>query len=124
MTEGDEIFRNGIFEFNITEIIKYMQESPDEFILDEVLVDDFMGAFSSLNQSHIDTVDINKPIIIAEISPGQFNIIDGNHRLEKAHRLGIKSLPAYRLLVEQHIRFLTSKRGYLAYIEYWNSKLK
>jgi hypothetical protein len=38
--------------------------------------------------------------------------------------LGVMSILAYRLHVEQHIRFLTSKRAYLTYIEYWNSKLK
>jgi hypothetical protein len=45
------------------------------------------------------------------------------HRMEKARRSGIKEVPAYRLSVAQHIRFLTSQSAYIAYIEYWNSKL-
>ena len=72
----------------------------------------------------MDSVEISKPVILAEIAPERYNLIDGNHRMEKARRMGIKSIPAYKLNVEQHIRFLTSKKAYLAYIEYWNSKLK
>ncbi len=44
--------------------------------------------------------------------------------MEKARRVGIKNILAYRLNVEQHMRFLTNKKAYVAYIEYWNSKLK
>jgi hypothetical protein len=46
------------------------------------------------------------------------------HRMEKARRLGIKSLPAYRLGVEQHLKFLTSSKAYAAYVKYWNGKLQ
>ena len=84
---------------------------------------DFCKGFSSINESHMDSVVISRPVILAEISPGQYNLIDGNHRMEKARRLGVMSILAYRVHVEQHIRFLTSKRAYLTYIEYWNSKL-
>ena len=61
---------------------------------------------------------------MAEIAPGRYNAIDGNHRLEKARRLGLETLMAYRLGPEQHLWFLTTEQGYLAYIEYWNGKLK
>ncbi len=70
------------------------------------------------------SVEISRPVILAEISPGQYNLIDGNHRMERARREGIKSMLAYRLNVEQHMKFLTSKKAYVAYIAYWNSKLK
>jgi len=72
----------------------------------------------------VDSTDISTPVILAEISPGRYNLIDGNHRMEKARRMGVKNLVAYKLNVEQHIPFLTSKKAYLAYIEYWNSKLR
>jgi hypothetical protein len=55
---------------------------------------------------------------------GGYDLIDGNHRLEKARRMGIKNVLAYKLNAEQHVRFLTSKMAYVAYIEYWNSKLE
>jgi len=124
IAEGDELFPNGIFEFNITKMLEYIQKEPDGFTLEQVAVKDFFDGFSSINESHMDSVDISRPVIIAEISPGRYNLIDGNHRMEKARRTGQKSMIAYRLNVEQHMRFLTSNKAYVAYIEYWNRKLK
>lgn len=121
---GDEIFPNGIFEFNITKIIDHIQKTPDNKDPEEVLVKDFYTGFSSVNESYMEHVELSRPIILAEISPGRYNVIDGNHRLEKAHRMGLKTIQAHRLNVKQHIKFLISKRAYTTYIEYWNSKLK
>ena len=121
---GDELFLNGIFEFNITRMLEYIKKNSEVLTLEEVVVSDFFRGFSSINESHMDSVEISHPVILAEISPGQYNLIDGNHRMEKARRMGIKSILAYRLNVEQHMRFLTSKKAYFAYIDYWNSKLK
>ena len=89
---GDELFPNGIFEFNITKI------------LEEVAVRDFCKNFSSIDESHMDSVDISVPVILAEIYPGLYNVIDGNHRMEKASKMGVNSMPAYRLNVNQHIK--------------------
>ena len=118
----DELFPNGIFEFNITRMTEYIQNNSDAVPLGEIAVSDFFE--SSINESHLDSVDVSKPVILAEISPGRYNLIDGNHRMEKARRMGLHGIQAYRLNVEQHIGFLTCKKAYLAYIEYWNSKLK
>jgi len=120
---GDEVFANGIFEFNITKMIATIEENPGHFILEKVKVDDFYKEFSSINDAHVDVVDVSIPVIIAEIAPGRHNLIDGNHRMEKARRMGMKKLPAYKLNPLQHTKFLTSKTAYLAYIEYWNGKL-
>lgn len=87
-------------------------------------MNDFFKEFSSINESHVESVDIHKPVILAEISPGRFNLIDGNHRMEKARRMGIKNIRAYKLGVIHHIKFLTSSKAYEIYIDYWNSKLK
>lgn len=120
----DEIYPNGIFEFNITKIIDYIQKNPDSIPIEEVLVTDVYDGFSSVNESYMEDVKISRPIILAEIAPGQYNVIDGNHRLEKAYRMGSKNIQAHRLNVNQHIKFLISKKAYTTYIEYWNSKLK
>lgn len=120
----DELFPNGIFEFNITKIIEYIQNNTESVALEEVAVSDFSQAFSSINESHVDSVEVSKPVILAEICPGRYNLIDGHHRMEKARRIGNKSIRAYKLKVHQHIRFLISEKGYVAYVEYWNSKLK
>ena len=121
---GDELFPNGIFVFNITKIVEYIQSSPEGVAFEEVAVKDFPAAFSSINESHVESVEISKPVILAEICPERYNLIDGHHRMEKARRMGIESIRAYKLNAHQHIRFLTSEKAYVAYVEYWNSKLK
>ncbi|MBB5349581.1 ParB N-terminal domain-containing protein [Desulfoprunum benzoelyticum] len=67
-------------------------------------------------------MEVSTPIILAEISPGRFNLIDGNHRTEKARMMGVKKVIAYKLGVEQHMKFLTDLKAYKAYVAYWNSK--
>ena len=124
IADGDELFPNGIFEFNITKIMEYIQKNSDNIPLVEVAVSDFCKDFSSINDSYVDTVDIYKPVILAEISPGRYNLIDGNHRMEKARRLRINKIRAYKLDAVHHMKFLTSKKAYAIYVEYWNSKLK
>ena len=120
--DGDEFFPNGIFVFNITKMTEHILNNPELFVPEEVAVKDF-HKFLSLNESHVDSVDISKPVIIAEIAPSRFNLIDGQHRVEKAKRLGQEKIMAYRLTVHQHLRFLTSRKAYEIYVEYWNSKL-
>ncbi len=119
----DELHPNGIFVFNITKMLEYIQKEPESITLEEVAVKDFRKNISSIDESYMDSVEINRPVIIAEISPGRYNLIDGNHRMEKARRIGLERILAYRLNVEQHLRFLTSQKAYVAYIAYWNSKL-
>jgi len=121
---GDELFPNGIFEFNITRMIEYIENNHDRITLQEVSVNNFFESSSTINESHIDSVDISQPVILAEIAPGHYNLIDGKHRVEKARRMGIKNVPAYKLNVDQHLKFLINKEAYVVYVEYWNSKLK
>ena len=121
--DGDEIFQNGFFDFNITKMIDFIHSNPTDFVAEEVSVDEFPREFSSINEEHIEKVQIHEPVILAEISPDRYNLIDGNHRMDKARRSGIEHMKAYRLSVQQHIRFLTSMQAYKAYVEYWNSKL-
>jgi len=61
---------------------------------------------------------------MAEIAPGRYNLINGNHRMEKARRMGLVSLMAHKMDVERHMKFLMDKKAYVSYIEYWNSKLR
>ena len=116
--DEDEMYPNGIFVFNITKMAEYIQKNNTH--CEEVLVKDFTS-FSTFNENHLATVDVTRPIIVAEISPGRYNVIDGNHRMEQARRMGLEKIPAYRIGPEQHMQFLTTEKGYLAYIEYWNS---
>ena len=120
--DEDEMYPNGIFVFNITKMAEYIRDN--NITCEEVLVKDFGRGFSKFEEDYLGTVDVTKPVIVAEISPGRYNVIDGNHRMEQARRLGLETLPAYKISPELHLQFLTTEQGYLAYIEYWNSKLK
>jgi hypothetical protein len=124
INKGDELFPNGIFVFNITKMLEYIEKNSNEVELVDVDVADFPKCFSSIDESHVDSVDVSQPVILAEISPGHYNLVDGNHRMEKARRMGKSSISAYKLNVNQHITFLTEKKAYLSYIDYWNGKLK
>ena len=121
-SDGEEFYPNGIFVFNITKMTEYILKNPEIFVPEEVAVKD-LHKFLSLNELHVDSVDISKPVILAEIAPTRYNLIDGQHRVERAHRRGIETLQAYKLDVHQHIRFLTSRKAYEIYVEYWNSKI-
>lgn len=120
--DEDEMYPNGIFVFNITKMAEYLRNN--NITCEEVLVKEFSRGFSKFKEDYLATVDVTRPIIVAEISPGRYNVIDGNHRMEQARRMGIETLPAYKISPDQHLQFLTTEQGYLAYIEYWNSKLK
>lgn len=122
--EGDEFYPNGIFEFNVTRLLIFIKANPHIFQPEEVSVK-AARTFPSrnLNESTIQVANIAEPIILAEIAPDRFNVIDGNHRLERAYRDGINKIFAYKVRAEQHIAFLTSVMAYEAYIEYWNSKI-
>jgi hypothetical protein len=124
VVDGDELFPNGIFVFNITKMIEYVHSNTASLPIEEVSVADLPEKNASINWSHVDTTDVSLPIILAEIAPGRYNVIDGNHRVEKARKMGIPKVPAYRLTIPQHVRFLTDKKAYVSYIEYVNGKLK
>jgi len=123
VSDEDEVYRNGIFEFNIAKMIEYIQKNSADIGREPVAVKDFCKEFSSIDEVHVDKVDVSQPVILAEIAPGLYNLIDGNHRMEKARRMGLVSLMAHKMDVERHMKFLTSKKAYAAYIAYWNSKL-
>ena len=120
---GDEIYPNGIFEFNITKMIEFIENNSDIIPVEKINVKEHRNSWSHINEDHMNTVNISKPIILAEICPKRYNIIDGHHRIEKAYKNGIDTIAAYKIKTPQHLQFLITKKGYIAYIEYWNEKV-
>jgi len=116
---GDELFPNGIFEFNVTRILEHIDKRPEDIALVEIDIDDFCPGQSVLEQSHVDSVDHSRPVVLAEIAPGIYNLIDGHHRMDKARRLGIDRMQAYKLKAHQHIAFLTSSVSHKLCVVFW-----
>lgn len=104
---GDEYFANGIFEFNITMMNAYIDSHPEEFQKAEIAPDRLYHGYPTIDQDFY--------------SRG-YNLIDGHHRLHKAHQLGHEEIIwAWILSMEQHCRFMF--KGFEKYMEYWNDKL-
>lgn len=123
--DGDEFYPNGIFEFNITKLLIFIKANQHIFQPEEVSVKSIRFSGSKhLKEATIQSANTKEPIVLAEISPDRFNVIDGHHRLEKAYRTGASNILAYKIKAEQHIKFLTSVEAYKEYINYWNSKIQ
>ena len=122
---GDELYPNGIFEFNISRLTTFIGAHADRFPIELVRLADIpdYGGSNALDEKAIEAADLSRPILLAEIAPDRYNLIDGHHRVERARRGGVHSLPAYRLRCPEHVAFLTSIRAYQAYVGYWNDKV-
>jgi hypothetical protein len=138
--EDDEYLRNGVFCFNISKMIDDIEHNRCEFAMGQIDVPvwKFNGADCKLKEEYVEAADLLRPVIIAEIAPDRlngnslidsnnwrmrgYNVLDGHHRIEKASRLGIKTLDAYILPMETHICYMYE--GFNEYVEYWNEKYK
>jgi len=73
---------------------------------------------SGLNQANVRSADLCRPVLLAEISPGRYNLIDGHHCAAKARRDGTPTLPARRSPFPRHVPFLASTTAYETYVDY------
>ena len=82
---NDELYPNGIFIFNITKLQNFIAANRDEFPVEYIDVNSIPKYRpSNMDEDTIKNANLELPIILAEISPNCFNVIDGNHRLERA----------------------------------------
>lgn len=122
--EDDEYFANGFFHFNITKLAVFIQANRDLFPVEMIEVVTLVREIPEhLDEEAVQKANLSNPIFIAEISPDRFNVIDGNHRLERARREGVETIPAYRIAAEHHVPFLKTAKAYQSYIGYWNEKV-
>jgi hypothetical protein len=122
---GDEYFANGIFEFNITRLLAFVGANADRFPVEQVEVCALADFGSShLEEAAVGAADLSRPILLAEIAPGQYGVIDGHHRVAKARRQEVAMIPAYRIRCPVHVAFLTSTFAYEKYVAYWNDKVE
>lgn len=80
--EGDEIFRNDVFHINVSRILEDihsgdLQVERERIHVKEWFVDHYRPM---VNENCLPHVDVTEPVIQAEIRPGMYSIIDGNHR--------------------------------------------
>ncbi len=122
-SDDDELFRNGIFEFNVTKLVAHLRANPEAFPVEAAAVGTLGLTSSNLDEATVIKADLTVPIVLAEIAPARFNVIDGNHRVERARRDDAKTLPSYRVGPDQHVHFLTTAEAYKEYVRYWNGKV-
>ncbi len=123
--EGDEIYSLGIFNFNISRMLSDIESGSLIVVRESINVQDWFRNHCecSVNEEHMPNVKLSSPVIQAEIKHERFEIIDGNHRMIKALREGIPFVDSYRIAGHQLPSYLIERRGYEAYIQYWNDKL-
>ena len=80
--------------------------------------------YAIINQKHLPSVNLDTPVIQAELRIERYEIIDGNHRMQKAFDNGRTYINSYRVNGEQLANYLISKEQYEAYVRYWNEKIK
>jgi hypothetical protein len=123
--DGDEAYPNGIFEFNITRLLTFIDAHPEDFPLESISAADIPDYGSlRLDEAAVHSADLSRPVLLAEIAPGRYNLIDGHHRVAKARRDGVPTVHARRIAFPRHVLLLTSTEAYEKYVEYWNSKVK
>ena len=122
---GDELYPNGIFEFNISRLIAFVSAHPERFPTEIVELSEIpdYGSSQRLDDAAVQAADLTRPVLLAEIAPAHFSLIDGHHRVVKARRMQSSTIAAHRVRCPDHISFLTSADAYEKYLEYWNSKL-
>ncbi|MFZ0498745.1 MAG: hypothetical protein WAU49_00615 [Steroidobacteraceae bacterium] len=123
---GDELYPNGIFEFNISRLIAFISAHPERFPTETVELPEIpdYGSSERLEDAAVQAADLSRPVILAEIAPERFSLIDGHHRVAKARRMLSATITAHRVRCPDHVSFLTSANAYEEYVEYWNSKLR
>ena len=123
LEDGEEYYPNGIFVFNISKLIAAIRNDPDPYEKQKISVAAYHVQKSDWNERYVEDADLSRPILLAEIRPDRFVVIDGHHRLEKAKRSRITELEAYFLRPLQFIPFMTTRKGYDAFVLYWNEKV-
>src|SRR6185437_244460 len=74
--EGEELYPNGIFEFNVTRLLAYIG-TAGRFRAEPVSLDDipYAGKSEMLNELAVVAADLTRPVVLAEIAPGRYNLI-------------------------------------------------
>lgn len=127
-SEEIEIYPNGIFKFFISKILEDIKNGDFKPKMERINIEKWrklhLKNTDFLDENHLKIANTRKPIIQAEIRIGKFEIIDGNHRFEKAFRDGKKTINSYKIYGEELVPYFYNQKGYECFVNYWNSKLE
>lgn len=101
----------GDLVWNITGIIEFIKDHPDEVMLlskDPSVFKKIMFLIN-INTNYATTTDISKPGIIVEYKIGEYMLVDGWHRTWKAIEDN-QLMNYYVLNYEQQLKFVSSLR--------------
>lgn len=127
-SEDIELYPNGVFTFFISKIMEDIKSGHFKPKKQRINLEKWRKTHyhspESLDENHLKIAKTSKPIIQAEIKIGKFEIIDGNHRFEKAWREGKKTINSYKIYGEELIPYFYDQKGYEYFVKHWNSKLE
>ncbi|UBU16614.1 hypothetical protein [Nonomuraea gerenzanensis] len=97
-----EVFRFGFYAWNITAALRIVEgREPDRVNVKEAAT---LLWLIYVNESHAATVDLAQPVLLAPFAGAGHIPIDGWHRIWKARREGVETLPALALTPEEEFR--------------------
>lgn len=73
------------------------------------------------NDEYVMDTDIAQPLIVVQLTENIDKLIDGNHRLQKALKLDMKTITAYNLSFEEHCNYIVDydDQTYHSVLEHW-----
>lgn len=75
------------------------------------------------NHEYVMCTDISQPLIVVQLTENTYKLIDGNHRLQKALKMGIEKINAYCLSFEEHRNYIVdyNEETYRIVVEHWKA---
>lgn len=97
--------QSGSLLWDITKLILSLENSKiptKEYSVEELYnQNNFTG-----NESYALSTNIEEPCIVVELNDDKQKLIDGNHRLFKAHKLGKQTISVYYLPQNYHTKYI------------------
>ena len=90
------VWQNGKYSLTLEKLLEEIREVPVTTI--PVATLKLFGSKVFLEEERIENADLSFPIILIFKQGVLFRIVDGNHRIEKASRMGVKELPCRKVL--------------------------
>lgn len=72
---------------------------------------------------YVMNTDITQPLIVVKLTENIDMLIDGNHRLQKAVKLGVDKILAYSLNLEEHRKYIVNydEKIYCEVVKHWGN---